>query len=65
MKNSQRFLDSKDGSKFLWLPWFPAHEVLGQHLCTGLWLQQFFVSLRQEMKQLDKYQKRKETQEET
>ena len=24
MKNSQRFLDSKDGSKFWWLPWFPA-----------------------------------------
>ena len=24
MKCSQRFLDSKDGSKFWWLPWFPA-----------------------------------------
>ena len=38
MKSSQRFLGSKDGSKFWWLPWFPAHEVLGQHLCTGLYL---------------------------
>ena len=37
MKSSQRFLGSKDGSKFWWLPWFPAHEVLGQHLCTGLY----------------------------
>ena len=36
MKSSQRFLDSKDGSKFWWLPWFPAHEVLDEHLCTGL-----------------------------
>ena len=26
MKSSQRFLGSKDGSKFLCLPWFPAHE---------------------------------------
>ena len=35
-KSSQRFLGSKEGSKFWWLTWFPAHEVLGQHLCSGL-----------------------------
>ena len=35
-QSSQRFLGSKDGSKFWWLHWFPAHEVLGQHLFTGL-----------------------------
>ena len=28
----------KDGSKIWWLPWFPANEVLGQHLCTGLYV---------------------------
>ena len=38
MKSSQRFLGSKDGSKFWWLPWFPVNEVLGQHLCTGLYV---------------------------
>ena len=36
--SSQRFLGSKDGTKFWWLSWFPAHEVLGQHLCTGLYV---------------------------
>ena len=29
MKSSQRFFGSKDGSKFLCLLWFPAHEGLG------------------------------------
>jgi hypothetical protein len=38
MKSSQRFLGSKDGSKCWWLPSFPASEVLGQHLCTGLYV---------------------------
>ena len=38
MASSQRFLGSKDGSEFLCLLWFPAHEVLGQHLCTGLYV---------------------------
>ena len=38
MKSSQSFLGSKDGSKFWWLTWFPPHEVLGQHLCTGLYI---------------------------
>ena len=37
MKSSQRFLGSKDGSKFWWLLGFPAHEVLGQYLYTGLY----------------------------
>ena len=27
MKSSQRFLGSKDGLKFWWLFWFPAHEA--------------------------------------
>ena len=38
MKKSQSLLFSKDGSKFWWLPLFPAHEVLGQHLCTRLYI---------------------------
>ena len=36
MISSQRFLVSKDGSNFWWLPWLLVNEVLGQHLCTGL-----------------------------
>ena len=28
MKISQSFLCSKDGSKFYWLPWFPANSLL-------------------------------------
>ena len=35
MKSSQRSLGSKDGSK--------AHEVLGQHLCPGLYVPSSFV----------------------
>ena len=37
----------KNGSNFWWLPWFPVHEVLGQHLCTGLYsfAVAFFMSL--------------------
>ena len=36
MKSRQMFLGSKNGSKFWLLSWFPTHEVLGQHLCTGM-----------------------------
>ena len=42
MKSSQRFWGSKDGSKFWWLLWFPAHEVFAtvsrigkSHMKTG------------------------------
>ena len=38
MKTRQSLLVSKGQSKFWWLSWFGAHEVLGQHLCTGLYV---------------------------
>ena len=36
-KTRESLLASKEFPKFWWLPWFAAHEVLGQHLCTGLY----------------------------
>ena len=38
IKTHQSLLVSKNRSKVWWLPWFAALEVLGQHLCTGLYL---------------------------
>ena len=43
MKTRQSLLVSKDGSKFWWLPWFAAHEVLDQHLCTALYISQILL----------------------
>ena len=46
MKNSQRFLDSKDGSKFWWLPWFQpfrswANTYAQDCICIGNETEQF------------------------
>ena len=42
-KTRKSFLVRKDFSKFWWLPWFAAHEVFGQHLCTALYVGIYYV----------------------
>ena len=38
MKISQRFLGSKDGSKFWWLPWFPAQNNTCAKICNTVYI---------------------------
>ena len=45
MKISQSFLCSKDGSKFWWLPWFPAQKNPPQTFFRGVYAQLEIVML--------------------
>ena len=54
MKSSQSFLGSKDGSKFCWLTWFPAHLVLGQHLSMHRTVPEVCITLTKTRKSLKK-----------